>query len=218
MPFPILLTASLFLHCKPQVTRVSAQKSDRPAVTAVKDDIQFVMIDPRSKLSHRGPYRQMMPLKAVLKLDEQAVETGEEQALVAAINRERVLLGMSTLVLDPLLTETARIHCREMCKLDYFEHQSPTPSLRSPMDRYLSSLQKWGEGEPRSALIGENIFYCSTTNTSYDAAFAHSSLMASPGHRANILNPRFGKVGVGLYRDPQGQFWVTEMFLRDSGS
>ena len=49
----------------------------------------------------------------------------------------------------------------------------------------------------------------------YNASYAHMSLMNSPGHRANILEPRFTKIGVGLYRDSQNRFWVTETFLRD---
>jgi uncharacterized protein YkwD len=39
--------------------------------------------------------------------------------------------------------------------------------------------------------------------------------MNSPGHRANILEPRFQRIGVGVYQNAQGEFWVTEMFLRD---
>ena len=152
----------------------------------------------------------------MLKLDESAVEAGEEQALIAAINTERGRQGIAALILDPLLTATARLHCQEMCRLDYFEHQSPTLGSRTPLERYLKSVHEWGEEQPQTALVGENIFYCSVTSGTYNAAYAHQSLMASPGHRANILDLRFTKVGVGLYRDAQGRFWVTEMFLGDS--
>ena len=41
--------------------------------------------------------------------------------------------------------------------------------------------------------------------------------MNSPGHRANILEPRFTKIGVGLYRNSEGRFWVTEMFSAGYG-
>ena len=213
MPFPILLAASVLFHAKTSSHRQSAR---RPSM-AVKDDVQFVMITSPTRFARPKLYRQMMPLKAVLRLDEREVEAREEQTLIAAINTERARQGEGALTLDPLLTETARTHCQEMCRLDYFEHESPTAALRTPLDRYLSSLRAWGEGEPHTALVGENIFYCSVTNAAYNVAYAHQSLMASPGHRANILNPEFTKVGVGLYRDAQGRFWVTEMFLRDSG-
>ena len=42
--------------------------------------------------------------------------------------------------------------------------------------------------------------------------------MDSPGHRANILEKRFTKIGLGVYRNARGEFWVTEMFSRDTDS
>ena len=103
-----------------------------------------------------------------------------------------------------------------MCDLNYFAHKSPTPGDETPVDRYLSKLHTDKERRPDTALVGENIFFASVTNDIYGAGYAHQRLMASPSHRENILEPRFTKIGVGLYRDPEGRFWVTEMFLRDS--
>ena len=37
--------------------------------------------------------------------------------------------------------------------------------------------------------------------------------MNSPKHRKNILDPKFEQMGVGVYISPDGQFWVTELFL-----
>ena len=39
----------------------------------------------------------------------------------------------------------------------------------------------------------------------------HNALMASDGHRANILGPDFQRVGVGVVRR-DGRVWVTEVF------
>ncbi len=142
-----------------------------------------------------------------------AQQEQEEQDLVAAINIERTQRGLEPLASDPLLCVTARAHCREMCSLDYFEHRSPTPGLETPLNRYLAGRRAWGEDPPSAALVGENIFYASVSDSEYNVAYAHQRLMASPGHRANILEPRFTRVGVGLHRDVQGRFWVTEMFL-----
>ena len=158
----------------------------------------------------------LIPLTATLALDGQAEIIREEDDLIAAINMERTTRGLDPLALDPLLSKTARAHCREMCALNYFAHHSPTPGDATPADRYLDALRRLGEKRPETALIGENIFYASETNSVYNAGYAHQRLMASPDHRENILEPRFTKVGVGLYRDAEGRFWVTEMFLRDS--
>lgn len=160
--------------------------------------------------------QSLLPLTATMTLDREAEAAREEQDLVAAINTERTSRGLQALSLDPVLCEAARAHSREMCDLNYFAHQSPTAGDETPVDRYLVELHADGEKRPSTALVGENIFYASVTNDVYGAGYAHRSLMASPSHRENILEPRFAKVGVGLYRDPAGRFWVTEMFLRDS--
>ena len=210
------------------------RRAVRRVVTAVKGDIHFVMMAPPSPLGHptSGPSAasslfpprrlmpltaslRLMPLTASLRLDTRAQEEREEADLIAAINNERARRGLEPLTEDPLLNVTARTHSREMCSLRYFDHRSPTPGIQTPLDRYLAGLRLWGEGQPEAALVGENIFYASATDAVYNTTYAHLRLMNSPEHRANILEPRFTKVGVGLYRDAQGRFWVTEMFLRD---
>jgi uncharacterized protein YkwD len=156
-----------------------------------------------------------MPRKVPYSPNPRIQEEGEEQDLIDAINAERRERGLQTLTPDPLLTETARAHSREMCDRGYFDHRSPIAEEKTPLDRYLKSLHDWGEDQPTRVIVGENLFFCSATSPTYNVAYAHASLMNSPGHRANILEARFTKVGVGLYRDSQGQFWVTELFLRD---
>ena len=161
---------------------------------------------------HLSPSRALIPLTATLSLDGSAEVQREEGDLIAAINTERTSRGLGPLVSDPALTVAACAHSREMCDLNYFAHSSPTPGDATPADRYLNELHTAGETRPENALVGENIFFASVTSDVYNADYAHRALMASPHHRANILEPRFTEVGVGLYRDPQGRFWVTEMF------
>lgn len=129
----------------------------------------------------------------------------EEQRFIDLINSERYARGLNTLALDPTLVETAREHSKEMCDKDYFDHYSPTPEKRTARERFLLKTDK----RPIWALIGENLFYCSIT----DVNRGHTCLMESPGHRENILNSKFDRVGVGVYKSEDGQFWVTEMFL-----
>ncbi len=155
------------------------------------------------------------PAPRVLQVSPAETAEAQEAAFVVLINAEREGRGLSTLSLDPMLTQTARAHSEEMCSADYFDHHSPTPGLGSPMDRYLSASRQIGLPQPEYLLVGENIFYCSVCNDIYNVDYAHRALMASPGHRANILEPRFSKIGVGVYRNAKGEFWVTEMFSRD---
>ena len=224
MLFPLMLT--LLSHGKPLRPAKSAPSqapfSKTAPETAVKNAVEFILLDSpppgdaaASPTSRSLPPRRLMPQAAALRLDTRAQAEREETDLIAAINHERRAHGLAPLAEDPLLDVTARAHSGEMCRLGYFEHQSPLPQTRTPLDRYLSGLHAWGETRPESALVGENIFYASVSDATYNSAYAHTALMNSPGHRANILEPRFTKVGVGLFRDPAGRFWVTEMFLRD---
>jgi len=229
MLIPLFL--ALFSHNEPVPRRAAPHKAARSqggqVATAVKGNLQFRMLVPTPQFGRPpassglataprpSPPRRLMPLTASFRLDTRAQEEREEEDLVAAINNERTQRGLGPLTEDPLLNVTARSHSREMCSLRYFDHHSPTAGSQTPMDRYLAGLSARGEGEPEAALVGENIFYAGATDAVYNVSYAHTRLMNSPGHRANILDPRFTKVGVGLYRDSQGRFWVTEMFLSD---
>ena len=55
--------------------------------------------------------------------------------------------------------------------------------------------------------LGENVALNGSVEDS------HRRLMASPGHRANILNPRFDAVGISVVHDEHGVFYVTENFV-----
>ena len=211
MPLPLLLFASLsssqtFRAQFPVSTR-HYHRTLRSEALEGHGEAQFILLVP--PVSRPATVRQTFPLTLG------TTEEHDEQSLIAAINAERTERGLDPLQPDRLLSGAARAHSREMCDLDYFDHYSPTAGLETPMARYLHALHDWGAEQPLSASVGENVFYCSATSAVYNAAYAHQSLMNSPGHRANILEPRFTKVGVGLYRDGRGRFWVTEMFLRD---
>lgn len=131
--------------------------------------------------------------------------TREETKLFDLVNKERASRGLSQLAVDPVLIDAARKHSQEMADKDYFSHTSPTPGLSTPMDRFLAS-----EGHrPSWALVGENLFYCSIV----DVDRGHTAFMNSKGHRDNILEPRFERMGIGVYIDNKGQFFVTQMFL-----
>ena len=128
-----------------------------------------------------------------------------EQRLIDLVNSERRAKGLTALALNPLLVQVARDHSREMWEKGYFDHFSPTPELRTPMDRYIKALGR----TPTWAFLGENLFYCSIV----DVDRGHRLLMQSPKHRENITNDRFREIGVGVFVSPDGQFYVTQLFL-----
>jgi uncharacterized protein YkwD len=134
-------------------------------------------------------------------------ETEAEDRLVGLINEERNRRGLVALAVHPALVALARAHCRDMDAGGFVRHVSPTSGdLAQRADAAGLVYHK----------IGENI----ALNSSIRAA--HASLLESPAHRENLLDPAFRFVGVGVARrvDPGGQvqYVVTEQFADEVGA
>ncbi len=107
-----------------------------------------------------------------------------ERKMLALLNKERAAKGLKALAMDSKLRTLARKHSRDMFARGYFAHVDPDG--KSPFDRMR-------EAEIEYAEAGENLAKAPSVS------IAHRGLMNSPGHRANILDPKFGKVGIGVY-------------------
>lgn len=132
----------------------------------------------------------------------------EETRFIELANRERIRHRLNTLDVDPVLVQAAREHSRDMYERNYFSHTSPDEAKKTAMRRYLAALGN----RPDYAIVGENLFYCSIV----DVNRGQHALMNSRYHRENILDARFDKIGVGVYKAPDGTFWVTQMFLSNN--
>ena len=120
-----------------------------------------------------------------------------EARMLDLINRERIAAGLKPLAPDPELTEVARRHSADMFARGYFAHE--TPEGRDPFDRMR-------EANVRFLTAGENLALGPTVQV------AHIGLMNSPGHRANILNKDFGRVGIGIMDGGIRGLMVTQDF------
>lgn len=129
--------------------------------------------------------------------DGLAPDPAGEQQMLQLVNQARADAGLQPLRLDPALTEVARAHSTEMFALGYFSHDSPDAG--SPSDRLTAA------GIPFLAM-GENIALAPSVET------AHRNLMNSPGHRANILDPAFTRVGIGIIAAPGAGLMVSQEF------
>jgi uncharacterized protein YkwD len=58
----------------------------------------------------------------------------------------------------------------------------------------------------RFITAGENLALAPTLR------IAHRGLMNSPGHRANIMNPSFGRVGIGILEGGSHGLMITQNF------
>jgi uncharacterized protein YkwD len=115
--------------------------------------------------------------------DNPTVRPALEEQMLEMINKERAKEGLKPLKADPQETMVARAHSKDMFARGYFAHENPEG--KDPFDRMK-------EAKVRFTTAGENLALAQTL------AIAHSNLMNSPGHRANIMNPAFGRIGIGI--------------------
>jgi len=114
---------------------------------------------------------------------ELTIDTTSEEQMLVKVNEERRKEGLGELKSDSKLKELARAYAKDMFERGYFSHYNPEGE--SPFDR----MEKAGISYESA---GENLAYAPNIDV------AHSGLMNSPGHRANILSPDFGHVGIGV--------------------
>jgi uncharacterized protein YkwD len=120
-----------------------------------------------------------------------------EKQMLDLVNQERQAAGLNPLAADPELTEVARKHSADMFARGYFAHD--TPEGKSPFDRM-------NEAGVRFLTAGENLALAPTIPV------AHTGLMNSPGHRANILRPQFGRLGIGVMDGGMRGLMVSQEF------
>lgn len=126
------------------------------------------------------------------------VLAAEEQRMWELVNQERARAGLPPLQLDLDLVRLARSKSEDMVRLGYFGHFSPT---------YGSPFAMMERAGIAYRYAGENLAGAPTVE------IAHRALMASPGHRANILSPHFTHVGIGVVQGgPYGRMF-TQMFV-----
>jgi uncharacterized protein YkwD len=117
-------------------------------------------------------------------------------ATICLVNRERTGDGLVPLRENAQLEQSAQRHTEDMAFGDYFEHVGPrgdTPVGRMRAAGYIYSSQIGFE-------IGENIGWGTLWLSTPRAIVA--AWMASPGHRANIMDARFRDTAIGVSPHP----------------
>jgi uncharacterized protein YkwD len=124
-------------------------------------------------------------------------EVQVEQQLLALANQSRQQAGASPLTLDARLSQAARIHAQAMLEARQLSHQfDGEPALPQRLAA-TTDLQLDQEGE--------------NVALDYDAQHGHEHLMLSPPHRANLLNPAYNVVGLGVVRSGD-RLYIVEDF------
>ncbi len=122
----------------------------------------------------------------------------DEKQMIDLINLERINEGLAPLSADGPLTKVARLKSEDLIAQSYFDHQSP---------RYGSPFEMMKRYGIMYQTAGENLACHQTTKQ------AHTALMNSPGHRANILHESYTHMGIGVIEGgPCGKMY-TQLFI-----
>jgi uncharacterized protein YkwD len=142
----------------------------------------------RSGHHHACPHARLRPTRKNLNL----IRT----ATLCLINRERVIHGERPLRPNRRLRRAAQAHTASMASNNYFAHVGPrgqTLLARMRSAGYIYSSQIGYE-------VGENIGWGTLWLATPRAIVA--AWMASPGHRANILDAHFRDTAIGVSPHP----------------
>ncbi|MEK7528482.1 MAG: S-layer homology domain-containing protein, partial [Patescibacteria group bacterium] len=112
------------------------------------------------------------------------------------INNARRAHGLQAISIDTAINEVAQAHSEDMIARNFFAHVNPDG--KSPEDRRKEA--------DITTSVQENLAKAATIR------YSHEGLMRSPIHRANILDPRWTRVGLGVARSEQGYIFVSEEF------
>ncbi|WP_377272064.1 CAP domain-containing protein [Peterkaempfera sp. SMS 1(5)a] len=110
------------------------------------------------------------------------------------VNDERWRAGCGPLVLDRRLSDSARRHSRDMAYQHHMSHQGSDGT--APVDRIKRTgfrAAAWGENVARGYRTADQVM---------------DAWMASPGHRENILNCRYRRMGIA-HAEP-GDYWTQD--------
>ena len=115
------------------------------------------------------------------------------QELLVEINAVRAAHSLRPLRIGPALRRAADQHDREMGRLGYFEHDSPSGmSFSGRLERYYPSGRRYWS-------VGENLLWSGWSLTPKAAV---RIWMRSPPHRANLLGREWRQIGIAALRLP----------------
>ena len=128
---------------------------------------------------------------------EEDEEMSFTEQVVQLVNEEREKVGLNPVTIDDGVTAAANVRAKET--KTSFSHTRPDGT---------SCFTALKEQNVNYRGAGENIAWGQKTPEAVMEAWMNSS-----GHRANILNEKFTKIGVGLYQDSNGRNYWAQMFI-----
>jgi uncharacterized protein YkwD len=141
-------------------------------------------------------------LSFLLAISAHAGPSQREQQLFDLVNHERAKAGLSKLEWSDQLAEAALAHSKLLAEnLDLSHQFSGEPSVQ----------ERVGATRLRFNAVAENVAEAPDVDT------AHTALMKSPGHRANILHRDYNAIGISIVERDHVLF-VTQDFAHTLAS
>ena len=109
-----------------------------------------------------------------------------DQELVMLLNEARRDAGVPELVVATAASDVAAVRAMDMASQGYFAHINP---------QGVGPVDVLAEQGTTYRAFGENIARADYPLDQV-AGVMHAALLASPGHRANMLNAAYGRVGI----------------------
>ena len=125
------------------------------------------------------------------------IQSSAEQKILELMNEKRVAAGLKPLTMDNTLLDVARYKSNHMIQYNYFSHTNPDGT------NWTNWLKTLGYKYTATA---ENIAY-----NSYDPVELFNQWWNSSGHRQNMMNPNYTKVGIGVLKG-NGKYMGTQTF------
>jgi uncharacterized protein YkwD len=126
------------------------------------------------------------------------VDQNAEDYILNQINIQRQEVGVEPLTENSLLQNVARLNSREMLAQGYFSHVSFNG--QTLFDRLTNAKINFNQA-------AENLALAPTSQS------VENGLENSPKHKANMINPNFTKVGIGVENAGKYGLMVTEDFI-----
>ena len=134
----------------------------------------------------------------------QSLASRLEQLIEQRVNQLRAEHQLEQLSPQLAMGEAARQHSADMAERDFFDHRSPVPGRALPWDR----LRAHGVGFSACA---ENLFWAEGLSPEAVAEQTVQGWLNSPGHRVNMMNPRYRWMGTGV-EQRQRSYWITQVY------
>ena len=186
------------MRSDPTPTTTGPTTTQRPRTTTTRRPATTTTQRPATTTTQRpATTTTQRPTTTVATATPQSPTAQAEQRFVELINRDRLAAGLPALAVNPEIRTVARNWTATMIR----QADSCNPGDLRHNPNFAEEVPEGWRAVAENVACGQSV------------ESLHQLLMASSGHRANILGD-FTHVGVGVGFDAAGDVWVTQNFAR----